>query len=488
MTPRRSGDGETATTHHQIAIGGRTLKYTAQAGLLPIRVNETGEPHGQVFYVAYTLDGAPTARRPLTFLWNGGPGSNSALLHLVGFGPKRLASSSDRGSCVGCDVQDNEATWLEHSDLVFVDPVGTGFSRPTRAEYGAEFYNTLGDIASIAEFVRVYLTRFDAWDAPLFIAGESYGAWRASGVAETLERRGIRVAGVMLISGGVHVGPVIDDETRTALFIPTRAAAAFHHRKLGADLQNDLRATLRQAEEWALTVYTPALKRLPALTEAERDEIAHTLARFTGIDPSLIDRQTLVLGRQQFAEQLLRDQKRVLGRFDTRVINETTESPGRAATVNRYLRATLGFNPDLAYQGNEEGFTPQTGPRASSVGARWNYNQGPQPAPGQPPAPPRGRASNLDGPPGGAQPWLRRAMAIDPSLRAFVAAGLYDSLNSCAANAQLVAKLEPPLAVNITAKCYDGGHMMYEEADVRRQVTSDIAGFYARAAAASPLR
>ncbi len=233
-SPPSPGDGDTVTTKHQLSLGGQTLRYTARAGLLPIRVNETGEPHGQVFYVAYTLDGAPSARRPLTFLWNGGPGSNSVLLHFVGFGPKRLADSRGAAGCVECDVQDNEATWLEHSDLVFVDPVGTGFSRPTRTEYGAEFYNTLGDIASIAEFVRVYLTRFDAWDSPVFVAGESYGAWRASGVAETLEKQGTRVAGVMLISGGIHVGPVIDEEMRTALFIPTRTAAAFHHKKLGS--------------------------------------------------------------------------------------------------------------------------------------------------------------------------------------------------------------------------------------------------------------
>jgi carboxypeptidase C (cathepsin A) len=172
-----------------VKISGRTLRYTATAGFLPIRVNETGEPHGQVFYVAYTAPAPQGAPRPLTFLWNGGPGANATLLHLVGFGPKRLADSRGPAPCVDCAIEDNDTTWLEQSDLVFVDPVGTGFSRPTRAEYGAEFYNTLGDIASIAEFVRVYLTRFDAWDAPLFIAGESYGAWRASGVAEALAHR-----------------------------------------------------------------------------------------------------------------------------------------------------------------------------------------------------------------------------------------------------------------------------------------------------------
>ncbi len=467
-SPAAPTDGAQVTTQHSIAINGKPLRYSATAGLLPIRVNETGEPHGQVFFVAYTVAAPPGTRRPLTFLWNGGPGSNSTLLHLVGFGPKRLADSRGPVACVECDIEDNDATWLEQSDLVFVDPVGTGFSRPTRTEYGAEFHNTLGDIASITEFVRVYLTRFDAWDSPLFIAGESYGAWRASGVAEALEQRGTRVAGVMVISGGIHVGPVIDDELRTALFVPTRAAAAFHHRKLGADLQADLPSTLRTIESWARKEYAPALKRRGTLSDQEREAIAASLARFTGLDPAIIDRKTLVVGRQQFAEQLLRDKNKVLARYDTRHVDGTAQTSGRNATVNRYLRSTLAFKTDLAYQGNEEGFTPPTGQRTMSVAARWNYNQGE----------PGARVVNPDGPPGGAQPWLRRAMALNPSLKAFAAAGLYDSLNSCAANAELVSQLEAPLAANITAKCYDGGHMMYDEPAIRRQATADITAFY----------
>ena len=462
-------DDDAATTRHQVSVGGTTRRYTARAGTLPIRVNETGEIHGRVFYVAYTA--ARTAdqpRRPLTFLWNGGPGSNSVLLHLFGFGPRRVRTLHDSpaASCE-CELQDNEATWLEHSDLVFVDPVGTGFSRPARAEYGAEFYSTLGDIASIAEFVRVYLTRYDAWDAPLFLAGESYGAWRASGVAEALEQRGQRVAGVILISGGVQLGPVVDDDMRAALFVPTRAAAALHHGRLGADLQADPPAALRQIEEWARTEYGPALQRVNALTDPERDSIVAALARFTGLDATLIDRQTLIVGRQAFAEQLLKDRRQVLSRFDTRVFDSPAAPTARGDTVNRYLRSTLAYKTDLAYQGAEGGFVPPTSARAPSVGARWNYNQ----------APPAARPGNLDGPPGGPQPWLRRAMAIDPSLKAFVAAGLYDSLNSCAANAHLVSALEADLRSNVTAKCYDGGHMMYDEPTVRIQVTRDVAAF-----------
>jgi carboxypeptidase C (cathepsin A) len=470
--PESSRDAGAVTTRHQVSVGGRPLRYTTRAGTLPIRVNETGDTHGHVFYVAYMLDAPAASPRPLTFLWNGGPGSNSSLLHLSGFGPRRLRTARDAtSSSCECELQDNEATWLAHSDLVFVDPIGTGFSRPVLAEYGDEFYSTLGDIASIAEFVRVYLTRFDAWDAPLFLAGESYGAWRASGVAEALERRGLRVAGVMLISGGIQLGPVIDEEMRTALFVPTRAAAALHHGRLGADLQQDHATTLGRIEAWARDDYGPALRRLADLTATERESLAAALARYTGLNAGLIDRQTLVVSRQQFAEQLLGNEQRVLARFDTREVEGPRPRTGRREAINRYLRSTLGYRTDLAYEGAEEGFAP-AGQPARSVSARWNYNQAPEPPAGSPPRP-----SNLDGPPGGPQPWLRRALAMNPSIGVFVAAGLYDSLNSCAANAYLVSQVEPSLRPNITARCYEGGHTMYEAPAVRLRMTQDVAAF-----------
>ena len=289
--------------------------------MLPIRDNESGEIHGRMFFVAYLLNRSPgDPVRPLTFLWNGGPGANATLVHLSGFGPRRIFRNGDptEPQSGQCELEDNQTTWLDQTDLVFVDPIGTGFSRPTKREFAAEFYNTLGDIASVAEFVRVYLTRFDAWDAPLLIAGESYGVWRASGVAETLVKNGRKVAGVILISGGIPVGPVLSDEMRTALFVPTRTAAAFHHKKLPPDLQTDWIGTLAKVEEWARTKYCRRCPGADKLSESERQQIVGQLTRFTGIDPSLIDAKTLVLGRQQFAEQLLRDRKQVLARYDTR--------------------------------------------------------------------------------------------------------------------------------------------------------------------------
>src|SRR5262245_38713897 len=473
--------GQIVTTHQQARIGPRVLKYTTTAGLLPIRNNETGEVHGNMFFIAYSLDRLPTApKRPLMFLWNGGPGANSTLVHLSGFGPKRVKSNDDPtapNDCE-CEMEDNQTTWLDLADLVFVDPIGTGFSRPTRAEYGSEFYSTLGDIASVAEFVRVFLTRFDAWDAPVFLTGESYGTWRAAGVAEALQQRNIKVAGVILISGGVAAGNVASDDMRAALFVPTRAATAFYYKRLSPDLQSDLNATLKKAETWALNEYAPALAKRDAVTDAERQRILAQLSRFTGIDLSSIDAKAFIIPRQLFAEQLLRDRKQTLGRFDTR-LNATAESSSRRArnlVILKYLRATLGFQTDLPYQGNEDGFLPNSDGRPFSVGNRWNYNQGPPPPAGTPPS--------TDAPPGGSQPWLVRAIKLNPSLRAFVAAGLYDSLNSCPLNDYVIDQLEPAVKRNITARCYEGGHMMYESRGARQQLKQDVSKFLQETVAA----
>ena len=461
-------DNKIVTTKHRIDLDGRTINYTVKAGFLPIRHNETGEERAHIFFMAYQMERQPGERaRPLTFLWNGGPGANSILLHLVGFGPKRLQAPNPAGP--EWEIIDNQGTLLEQSDLVFVDPVGTGFSRPTKPDYAADFYNTLGDIDAIAEFVRIFCVRFDAWDAPLFLAGESYGVWRAGGVAETLENHGQNVTGVILISGGIPIGPVVAEEMRQALFIPTRTAAAHYHGKLAPELQADLDRTLEKVEAWARSEYAAALKKRDSLTEQDRAAVLNDLARFTGLDPGLLDKDSLLLGRKQFAELLLKDQDLELARFDTR---QTTSRPsdrdGQIDLISRYLRSSLQFNCDLAYAGLETGFSPAGNTWRNSVGARWNYNQGT--------APPK-KPISTDAPPGGSQPWLLRAMKINPSLKVFVATGLYDSLNSCAGNAYLVSELDPEIRENFTLVCYKGGHTMYHDGDVRLQMKNDIAAF-----------
>ena len=467
-----SQEPELVTTRHQVTVAGTPLAYTARAGLLAIRDNGTGEPHGHVFFVAYTVTPPPGAPpRPLTFVWNGGPGSNSVLVHLVGFGPRRIRGTDDPavGERVAPVIEDNPDTWLDATDLVFVDPIGTGFSRPASPKYGAEFYSVLGDIASIAELVRVYRTRFDAHDAPLFLAGESYGVWRAAGVAEALEARGQKVAGVVLISGGIPFGPIASDAARTAMFVPGRSAAAFYHRRLAAGLQRDLASTLKEAEAWAIGTYLPALEHRETLTGAERDGIARTLATYTGVDAASVDRATLAMSSPQFRSVLLQDRHLTLGRYDMRL---TGPAPAldRSTVVTRYLRNELGFKTDLAYQGVETGYSSAPPGGDESVGARWDWNQAPLGAP-------VASAGSGDGPPGGSQPWLRRAMTMDSTLRAFVAAGLYDSLNGCADNAFIIAHIEAPFRASISPGCYGGGHMMYDVAAARRELKRDVAAF-----------
>jgi carboxypeptidase C (cathepsin A) len=477
-------ESELVSTRHEIRIGDRTIPYIARTGYIGVRDNETGEAHGNVFFISYSLETGPgAAPRPLTFLWNGGPGSNSVLVHLVGFGPRRIrddaaVAGAVHGPGVRAEggigepgIEDNPDTWIEATDLVFVDPVGTGFSRPTKAEYASEFYSVLRDIAATTEFVRVYRTRFDALNRPVFLAGESYGVWRAAGVAEALVANGQSVSGVILISGGIPVGPVASDAERTAMFVPNRTATAFYHERLGPDLQRDRTGTLRQAEQWARNVYAPALERGVALGDRDRDSIIAGLARFTGVGASDIDRQTLAMTSPAFRSVLLRDRGLMLARYDMRITAQETV-PGRAILVRRYLQQELGFNTDLAYQGLETGWS--AGARPQSVGARWEWDQAP---PGAQPS----SAGSGDGPPGGAQPWLRRAMTIDPSMVAFIAAGLYDSLNGCADNAWTVEHVDPALRANFTTGCYEGGHMMYDGPQARRALARDVAVFISRA-------
>lgn len=472
-----------ATTRHEIRINGAALRYTARIGLLAIRNNESGDVHGHFGFVWYAREAAPgEPPRPVIFLWNGGPGANSTTVQFTGFGPRRLRTPDDPAhpSPVTPGLYDNDATWLTFADLVFVDPPGTGFARPSKPEYATEFYSTLGDIASTAEFIRAFRVRWSVGRsggravAPIYLAGESYGAWRAAGVAEALEQRGVRVAGVILISGGLGMGQVAPDAIRTALFVPARTAAAFYHRTLGPELLHDEQSTLREAQEWALSVYAPAWQRRDSLDAADRASIAAGLARYTGVAPSSIDQTTLRMTSPQFTATLLKDRGQKLDRYDMRVVHDTGAAGRDAGSSNdkailRYLHDDLGFKTDLAYQGIETGWsaTPDTGD-GHGPGAQWDWNQGDTS---------RAAVGSGDGPPGGSQPWMRRAMTRDPGLRLFVAAGEYDSLNSCADNAWSVAHLEPRVARNVSLGCYGAGHMMYDTRGPRLRLRDDIARF-----------
>jgi carboxypeptidase C (cathepsin A) len=478
-------DSVIVVTKHHMILDGRTLSYSARAGTLPIRDNATGDVHARIFFVSYTLDRNEVARaRPLTFVWNGGPGSSSSLVHLLGFGPRRIKTGDTYPTSPPLSESewlDNEGTWLGQTDLVFVDAVGTGYSRPTKAEFGSEFYQTPGDAESIAEFIRVYRTRFDAWDAPLFIAGESYGVTRAAWVADALERRGTRLTGVMLFGWELPLGNLSGD-VRHALALPTYTAAAFYYRKLPPDLQTNLDSAVSRAAAWAQTAYLPALMTRDILSDAQREQVLAQLARFTGLDSEQLDRKTLSVNTRQYSRQLLRNPPRTIGRYDSRLwqaqadraqssggdnfAGEVSLKPlGRVAggtsfALLRYLRSDLGFKSDLAYAElyDMSGYSPaDSGARRSM----WRDDGG-----GVDPSAP-----------------LTHAMTLNPDLKIFDACGYYDLGSNCIGDDYVAAHLDPRLARNITTGRYWGGHMMYTDRAVRLAVRRDITQFFQSALA-----
>ena len=467
IAPLVSGDETIVVTTHTVQTVTGPLEYEARAGRLPIRNDETGEVRGYTFFVAYTArsnDGKP---RPLTFLWNGGPTSAAILVHTEVFGPRRFTAGG---------MVDNAETLLAHSDLVFYDPVGTGFSRPAKPEYDKEFLSTLGDFAATAEFVRAYRAKFHAEQQPLFLGGESYGTWRVCGTTELLTKRGVHVAGAILISGGVP-GSEMDGEFQDAMYIPARTASAFELHKLSPELMRDKAATIKAASDWAHNVYLPALKRIDSLTPSEREQIAHRLAAYIGVKPEQIDRKTLVMGNTAYRKGLFDgDKNKVLNTYDMRIVGTEPVIPGRERILADYLRGELGFDTEIAYTGIEEGYMPLPGPGAKSTGERFVYNHVEI-------TPEAMRRMQAGGGPPLSQPWLQNAMRTDQEIKVFVAAGRYDSYNMCEGNGYMTSKLEPQLAQRFTDKCYEGGHMMYRDQATRLQLSEDIARFLREASA-----
>lgn len=503
---------EFVETHDQVKTAAGTLEYTARAGLLPLYENDTGELMARLFVVAYVVEprrGEPP--RPLTFLWNGGPGSSSSQVHLMGFGPRGFETPATYPEWIDNPprrIADRASTWLTVSDLVFVDPVGTGYSRATSTESRDLLYSTRGDIEAVAEAIRLYRTRFDAWDQPVFLAGESYGTTRAMGVAEALERRRAGIAGVILISGFFEAGQEVAPELQQALFIPMYAAAAYYHHRLPPDLQGLSQAdAMAAAEAWARSEYAPALARAEELSEEERDAIRAGVERYTGVAAEYVSAESLTLEGTTFTDRLLDDQELELGHYDYRMTFprrdlsrgwSPTEDPslkpmldlmqGTSVPLIRYLRNTLGYHSDLLYRGPFGGaFHPQplqdvtrgafgsfSGIYSDWMSVMWNRgalaNTAEDDESGESPenAPPE-------------RPPLEKAMLRNPDFLVWNITGLYDM--PCAAVDEAVAETAEALRARIRNNCYPGGHMLYTEPAVRRQLQVDFARFVTDATA-----
>lgn len=473
IAPLADGDEPIVVTEHVINTVHGPLHYEARAGRLPIRDAETGEVRAHIFFVAYVAKSKDGKTRPLTFVWNGGPTASSMTLHSQALGPRRITNDG---------FVDNAETLLSSSDLVFYDPIETGFSRPAKPEFAKEFLTVLGDFAETTEFIRAYRAKFSSQEQPLFLLGESYGTWRASGVAEMMAKRGEPIAGVVLISGGVP-GSLMPPEFQDAMYVPARTAAAFAQKRLAPDLMKDRAATMAEVNAWIKSTYLPALGHVADLTPEQREAIAVQLARYTGVKPELIDRKTLVMSNNDYKKSAYgADRSQMLDTYDMRIEGPVPHLQNTRASISRYLRIELGYATDLTYEGEDETGYTAVGQKRRETFEQWVYDH----TTITPESMARMKAGA--GPPL-SQPWIQNAMRLEPTLRVFVGAGRYDSLNMCEGNEIMAAKPEPSVARRFETHCYEGGHMMYHDEATRLQLSEDLASFFARTeaqAAAKP--
>jgi carboxypeptidase C (cathepsin A) len=464
IAPVAAGDEPIVVTTHRVVAAHGLLSYVARAGRIIIRNEETGEIHGRIFFVSYTVP-ASGSKRPILFAWNGGPTVPSNLINMEGFGPRRLT---------GQGMVDNAETLLAESDLVFFDPIETGFSRPEKPEFAPEFLNMKGDVATTAEFIRAFRARFGADEQPLFVGGESYGAFRAAAVSDFLSQRGVKLAGTILISGDIPNIPM-PIPFYNAMHVPARTATAFHYHKLPPELMRDRDTTLRQVNDWITSQYMPALTNIEHLGAAERETIAQSLARYTGLSPDRIDRRTLVVGVNDYrAEFFGGDGTRILAGLDTRILQSGPSYYARGDQVDEYLRGELGYATDLAYSPFEKGYMSTPGPLRRPNYRQWLYNQD-----GVTPeivarVSDDGEVTLLAR---NNPPWIIDAMRRDSELKVFVATGRFDPLNMCEGDVAATATLAPSLSTRIVNRCYEGGHVMYRDEPVRVQMSHDLAEF-----------
>jgi carboxypeptidase C (cathepsin A) len=366
---KSSSDEEPIVTHHRISAGGKELKYTATAGLMPIR-DAKGETEARIFFMAYTLnEPASGASRPLMFSFNGGPGSASVWLHLGALGPRRVTVTDEPViPPPPFRLVDNESTWLDRTDLVFIDPVGTGYSRAAKPELNAKFHAVRGDITSVGEFIRMYLTRYDRWASPLFLIGESYGTTRAAGLAGDLVDHGIAFNGLILVSCALDFQAFAFSEGNGIPFLnylPSYAASAWYHKKLAPDLQQlTLPELLKKVEQWSAKEYLSILARGDEVSEQERRDTIAQLTRYTGLSASEIDENNLRISQSTFCKLLLKSRRRSIGRFDARYQGiESSPAAGSpsfdpslagvrapyTSSFNNYVRTELGYKSDVPY-------------------------------------------------------------------------------------------------------------------------------------------
>lgn len=478
-----------STTQHSVTIlapdgSATTIDYRATAGTIPV-LDDNGKTKAHMFYVAYSRLGpaAPDGTRaidpsrPITFTFNGGPGSSSVWLHMGTMGPRRVQMGPEGEEPLPPGkVINNDHSWLDMTDLVFIDPVSTGFSRAVEGEDPKQFHGLDEDIRAVGEFIRLYTTRAGRWASPKFLVGESYGTTRAAGLSGYLQdRAGMYLNGIVLVSPVLNFQTIrfdVGNDEPFWLYLPAYTATAWFHGKLGPELQADLKMALAQSEGFAVAEYRTALMKGDSMPPEERERVARNFERLTGISRRFVERSNFRVDLQSFLKELLRDKGRTVGRLDSRFTGIDRNDVGGApeydpsmsailgpytAGLNAYMRGELNYHTDMVY----EILTGRVQP--------WSF------------APASNRYANV-------AETLRSAMNKNPSLKVLVACGYYDLATPYFAARHTISHmlLDPARRSNITFAEYESGHMMYiREADLKK-FKDDARAFYESALRPTP--
>jgi carboxypeptidase C (cathepsin A) len=459
-----------SVTNHVITLGGKPLPYTAVAGTLLLKADD-GRPRANVYFTAYFRDDVKDkAQRPMAFIFNGGPGSASVWLHMGAFGPRKVLLAEDGNALPGSPgrLVDNEYTLLDATDLCFIDPVSTGYSRPVPGESASQFHGYTEDVAAVGDFIRLFVTRYERWASPKFIIGESYGTPRAAGLSGYLQGGsvGMYVNGIVLISAILNFGtarfaPMND--LPNVLFLPTYTADAWYHKKLPADLlAKDLAAVLEESRAFALQEYALALLKGNTLDPAAKEAVIKKIARYTGLSPEFIGNANLRISLGRFTKELLRGERHTIGRLDGRFKGFDLDAAGESyefdpsstaisgpfpAALNSYLRTELKYKNDTPY--------------AISGNVRpWSYN-------------------NVQNQYLNTAETLRGAMAANQFLKVFVANGYYDGATPFFATEYTFFQtdLGGDLKGRVKFGYYEAGHMMYIHKPSHAKLKADLAEF-----------
>ena len=465
LTP--AGITATITKNSMTLPGGKKLEYTAFTGYLNVQ-NDSGKLVAKIFFTYYKKSEEAEAKRPICFTFNGGPGSSSVWLHMGGLGPKRVLLQDD-GTAPPPPYQiiNNEYSWLDKTDLVFIDPVSTGYSQPAAGENANQFHGYEEDVKSVATFIRSFLSKYERWGSPKYIAGESYGTTRAAGLAKFLtDNYYIAVNGILLISPVLNFGSLeinIGNDMPYVLYIPTYTAAAWYHKKLAPALQADMQKALKESEDFAMNEYAPALLKGEWISESEKNKVAEKMSYYTGISKAYILQANLRVSDGRFYKELLRKEGLSIGRYDSRFTGHNFDDAGEGpdfdpsftnvngpftGTMNNYFELELNFKEERPYNifGNVY---------------PWNYNNV------------QNRYLNV-------AESLRDAMTKNTNLKVYIGSGYYDFATPYFVANYDVAHmfLQPALRGNLRHYYYESGHMYYINKPSLIQFKKDIDSFF----------